>query len=96
MGRGDMSVGAGTATNSTTLASTAPKDSIAYFAQTGNLSAGPANATPWDALKDLGLELVAIAILAVVAGLGSSGANFSIGFLILLWLLAILANPSKA
>jgi hypothetical protein len=86
----------GTPQNSTTLTATAPKDSIAYFASTGNLSAGPANATPWDALKDLGLELVAIVILAVVAGLGNTGANVSIGFLVLLWLLAILANPSKA
>jgi hypothetical protein len=81
---------------STTLTSTAPKDTIAYFASTGNFSSGPPNATAWDALKDLGLELVAIVILAVVAGLGPSGANFSLGFLILLWLLAILANPSKA
>ena len=69
---------------------------LAEAAKTGSFSAGPPNATPWDALKDLGLELVAIVILTVVAGLGSSGANFSLGFLILLWLLAILANPSKA
>jgi hypothetical protein len=69
---------------------------LAQAAKTGNLSTGPANATPWDALKDLGLELVAIVILAVVAGLGSNGANFSIGFLVLLWLLAVIANPSKA
>jgi hypothetical protein len=78
------------------LISTPPKNTVAYFASTGNFSAGPPNATPWDALKDLGLELVAIVILTVVAGLGPSGANFSLGFLILLWLLAILANPSKA
>jgi hypothetical protein len=69
---------------------------LSGFAKTGNLSSGPANATPWDALKDLGLELVAIIILAVVAGLGQSGANFAIGFLLLLWLLAIIANPAKA
>lgn len=69
---------------------------LAQAAKTGNFSSGPPNATPWDALKDLGLELVAVVILAVVAGLGSSGANFSLGFLVLLWLLAILANPSKA
>lgn len=86
----------GAPANSTTLNATAPRDSIAYFASTGNFSAGPPNATPWDALKDLGLELVAIIILAVVAGLGPSGANASLGLLLLLWLLAILANPSKA
>lgn len=72
------------------------KGTLGYYANVGNLSGGPANATPWDALKDIGLELVAVVILAVVAGLGSTGANFSLGFLILLWLLAIVANPSKA
>jgi hypothetical protein len=69
---------------------------LAYFAKTGTLSSGPANATPWDVLKDLGLELVAIIVLAVVAGTGTSGANFALGFLVLLWLLAIIANPAKA
>ena len=52
---------------------------------------GPANATAWDALKALGLELVAIIVLTVVAGLGDTGANFALGFLVLLWLLAIMA-----
>jgi len=79
-----------------TLTTTAPKDTLAYFASTGNLSAGPANATPWDALKDIGLETVAVIVLAVVAGLGQSGANFAIGFLLLLWLLAIIQSPQKA
>lgn len=69
---------------------------LAQFAKTGNLSKGPANATPWDALKDIGLEAVGIVILAVVAGLGPSGANFAIGFLLLLWLLAIIQSPTKA
>lgn len=69
---------------------------LAQAAKTGTLTSGPANATPWDALKDLGLELVAVVILAVVAGLGSTGANFALGFLLLLWVLAIVANPSKA
>jgi hypothetical protein len=69
---------------------------LAGFAKTGNLSKGPPNATPWDALKDIGLELVGIIILSVVAGLGPSGANFAIAFLLLLWLLAIVANPAKA
>ena len=69
---------------------------LAGFAKTGNLSSGPANATAWDALKDIGLESVGIIILTVVAGLGNSGANFAIGFLLLLWLLAIIANPTKA
>jgi hypothetical protein len=74
----------------------AAKGTLGYYAQLGNLSAGPPNATPWDALKDLGLELVGIAILAVVAGLGPSGANAAIGLLVLLWLLAIVQSPSKA
>lgn len=69
---------------------------LAQAAKTGNFSAGPPNATAWDALKDLGLELVAIVILTVVAGLGTTGANVSLGLLVLLWLLAIVANPSKA
>ena len=69
---------------------------LTQAAKLGNFSKGPPNATPWDAMKDLGLELVAVVILAVVAGLGPSGANFSLGFLLLLWLLAIVANPSKA
>jgi len=70
--------------------------SLSTFASTGNLSKGPSNATPWDVLKDIGLEALGIVILAVVAGLGTSGANFAIGFLVLLWLLAIIANPAKA
>lgn len=82
--------------DSGTLTTTAPRDSIAYFASTGNFSAGPPNATPWDALKDLGLELGAIVVLAVIAGLGQTGANVAIGFLVVLWLLAVLANPTKA
>lgn len=69
---------------------------LAGFAKTGNLSKGPPNATAWDALKDIGLEVVGIIILSVIAGLGPSGANFAIAFLILLWLLAIVANPAKA
>jgi hypothetical protein len=69
---------------------------LPYFASFGNLSKGPPNATPWDALKDIGLEAVGIVILAVIAGLGPSGANFSIGFLLVLWLLAIVAHPAKA
>jgi hypothetical protein len=70
--------------------------SLADFAKTGNLSKGHPNATPWDVLKDIGLEAVGIIILAVIAGLGTSGANFAIGFLVLLWLLAIISNPAKA
>jgi hypothetical protein len=69
---------------------------LADYAATGNLSKGPPNATPWDALKDIGLEAIAVVILTVIAGLGQSGANFAIGFLILLWLLAVIASPSKA
>lgn len=69
---------------------------LADFAKTGNLSKGPPNPTAWDALKDIGLETVAIIILSVIAGTGPTGANFAIGFLLLLWLLAIVANPSKA
>jgi hypothetical protein len=69
---------------------------LAEFARTGNFSSGPANATPWDALKDIGLESIAVIALAVVAGLGPSGANFAIGFLLLLWLLALIQSPSKA
>jgi hypothetical protein len=69
---------------------------IGYFATFGNLSAGPPNATAWDALKDIGLELVGIVILATLAGVSPAGANFAIGFLLLLWLLAIVSNPSKA
>lgn len=83
------SYASGGATNGTT-------STLASFANIGNLSQGPANATPWDALKDIGLEAVGIVILTVVAGLGTSGANFAIGFLILLWLLAVIANPAKA
>lgn len=84
------------AINSGNQTSNSAKGSVAYFANIGNLSAGPANATPWDALKDIGLELVGVIILTVVAGLGSGGANFALGFLIVLWLLAIIASPSKA
>ena len=73
-----------------------PRGTLGYFAQIGNLSAGPPNATPWDALKDIGLEALGVIILAVIAGLGPSGANFAIGFLLLLWLLAIVSSPSKA
>ena len=72
------------------------RGTLGYYAKLGNLSAGPPNATPWDALKDIGLELVGVIILAVVAGLGPSGANFAIGFLLLLWLLAIVSSPTKA
>lgn len=70
--------------------------SLAEFASNGNLSKAPPNATPWDVLKDLALESVAIIILAVIAGVSQTGANFAIGFLLLLWLLAIIASPSKA
>lgn len=69
---------------------------LAEFASTGNLSKGPPNATPWDAVKDLGLEAVGIIILSVIAGVSNTGATFAIGFLILLWLLAIVSSPSKA
>jgi hypothetical protein len=69
---------------------------LAGFAKTGNLSKGPPNATAWDALKDIGLEAVGIIILSVIAGLGTSGANFAIGFLLVLWLLAIVSSPAKA
>lgn len=69
---------------------------LAGFAKTGNLSKGPPHATPWDALKDLGLEAVGIIVLAVIAGVSPTGANFAIGFLVLLWLLAIIQTPSKA
>jgi hypothetical protein len=76
--------------------STPAKGTLAWFSSIGNVSQGPPNATPWDALKDIGLEAVGIVILAVVAGLGPSGADFAIGFLVLLWLLAVIANPAKA
>jgi hypothetical protein len=69
---------------------------LAEFAQTGNLSKGPPNATPWDALKDIGLEAVGVVILSVIAGVSPTGANLAVGFLVLLWLLAIVQSPSKA
>lgn len=69
---------------------------LAGFAHTGNLSKAPANATPWDALKDIALEAVGIVILSIIAGMSPTGANFAIGFLVLLWLLAIVSSPSKA
>jgi len=69
---------------------------LASLSKVGNLSAGPANATPWDALKAIGLEAIGIIILTVIAGLGNTGANFAVGFLVILWLLAIISNPAKA
>ena len=69
---------------------------LARFSSIGNVSAGPPNATPWDALKDIGFEAVGIIILSVIAGTGQTGANFALGFLVLLWLLAIIAHPKSA
>ena len=56
---------------------------------------GPPHATAWDALKAIGLELVAIIVLTVVAGTGSTGADLALGFLLVLWLLAIMAPAPK-
>ena len=48
--------------------------------------------TPRDALEQIGLELAAVAITAVIAGTGPKGAHAMVAFWLLLWVLFLLTH----
>ena len=48
--------------------------------------------TPHDALEQIGLELAAVAITAVISGTGPKGAHAMVAFWLLLWVLFLLTK----
>lgn len=56
----------------------------------------PAGSTPYSVLKLLGIEAIVVVILTVVAGTGSTEANFAIGLLAILWLLLLVSHDSSS
>ena len=48
--------------------------------------------TPHDALEQIGLELAAVAVTAVIAGTGPKGAHAMVALWLLLWVLFLLTK----
>jgi len=48
--------------------------------------------TPHDALEQIGAELAAVAVTAVIAGTGPKGAHAMVAFWLLLWVLFLLTK----
>ena len=51
-----------------------------------------APSTPHDALEQIGLELVAVAITAVIAGTGPKAAHAMVALWLLLWVLFLITK----